>query len=196
MVTAQDAEGASPPVSSANDVETWTKGIAFNYEDPSVVENQPSGLAQWLKSPAVFGMVAIPPAVYFVLLSVSFWKRRLDADPAALRARRAYGRLQDGLKEARRLAASDGRCYEKILDAFRQYLGDKLDLPGGALTFNDAKKSLEEKHLDDGSIERLKDIFHRCEAGRYSGGLSDEADPSALIEQSESLAKSLEKKLR
>ena len=197
VVTAKDAEGAAlPPVVSANDVETWTKGIAFNYEDPSVIENQPLGLAQWLKSQAVLGMTAIPPVIYFLLLFAHFWKVRLHGDPAALRARRAYGLLQNSLNDARRHAASNGECYQKILDALRQYLGDKLDMPGGALTFNDVKQALEARRLNEDSIDCLKEIFDRCEAGRYAGGLSDKANPSALIEQSETLAKLLEKKLR
>ncbi len=197
VVTAKDAEGAAlPPTASANDVETWTKGIAFNYEDPSVIENQPLGFAQWLKSPAVLGMTAVPPVVFFVLLFAHLWKVRLHGDPAALRSRRAYGRLANGMKDARSHAASNGECYRKILDALRQYLGDKLDMPGGALTFNDVKQALEARGLNADAIDRLKEIFDRCEAGRYAGCLSDEADPSALIEQSETLAKLLEKKLR
>jgi hypothetical protein len=196
VVTARDAEGAAEPVASETGIETWTSGIAFNYEGPGVIAHQPLGLAQWLKSPVVWGMTVIPPVIYIVLLLGHVWKRKRYADPAALRARRAYGRLLKGLKEAHRHRGASGKCYETILNAFRQYLGDKLDMPGGALTFHDVQKSLEAKELDDPLIKRLEDIFDRCEAGRYAGGLSDKADPSTLIEQSERLAKSLEKNLR
>jgi len=196
VVTVQDAEGSDQPAAPAKDIETWTGGIAFNYEDPGVIENQPLGLAQWMKSPAVLGMTVIPPLLYAFLFLGLAWHRRRHADPAAFRARGAYRRLLSRLKEARRDGGSNGKCYEKILDALRQYLGDKLNTAGGALTFRDVRKSLEARHLDEQLIERLKDIFDRCEAGRYAGGLAGEADPSILIEQSESIAKLLEKTLR
>jgi hypothetical protein len=193
VVTAMDAEGMAQPVLSTNEVETWTKGIAYNYEDMSVIENQRFGLVAWLESPVVFCMTVIPPIVYLVLLFGNICMTRLYADPLASRARKAHGRLKAGLKDARH-AQSNKQCCDKILDAFRQYLGDKLRIPGGALTFNDVRKSLEERGIDAGTIKRLKELFDRCEAGRYAGG-SGEFDTSILIEQSLSLAKLLEKKL-
>ena len=195
VVTARDAEGIARPPAAASEVETWSKGIAFNYEDPSVIENQPLGLAAWLRSPVVFGLTVIPPVIFVALLIGHIWLRRLTADPAASRVRRAHGQLLKNLRDAQQSVAQNGPFEEKILDAFRKYLGDKLNLPGGALTFNDVRKPLEARHLDADSIKSLKELFDRCEAGRYAGGLSGEADPSILIEQSMNLAKLLEKKL-
>jgi hypothetical protein len=111
-----------------------------------------------------------------------------------VRARKAFGTLSKSLKEARQ-STSSGKTCDMVQDAFRNYLGDKLGLPKGALTFNDVKDTLSGRGVDQGALDRLKGIFEECEAGRYAGnaGLSDAV---SLTEQSARLAKDLEKKLK
>ena len=65
----------------------------------------------------------------------------------------------------------------------------------GALTFNDAKDTLEGKGVDPDILDRLKDLFDQCEAGRYAGG-TGLSDGASICEQSLRLAKVLEKQLR
>jgi hypothetical protein len=68
-------------------------------------------------------------------------------------------------------------------------------MPKGALTFNDVKESLRAKGLDQGTLDRLKALFERCEAGRYAG-IGGSSDASSMAEQGILLAKDLEKKLK
>lgn len=191
VVTAMDAEGVAQPVLSTNEVETWTKGIAYNYEDMTVIEDQRFGVMSWLKSPTLFYMTVVPPFCYFAVLLVSTAITRLYTDPSASRRRKAYGKLKVGLRDARK-AQSDEQCCNLILDLLRTYLGDKLGMPGGALTFNDVGKLLEERNLNPETLYRLKKLFDQCESGRYAGGTGT-FDKSALIEESLSIAKLLEK---
>jgi hypothetical protein len=82
-----------------------------------------------------------------------------------------------------------------ILDAFRNYLGDKLRMPMGALTFNDVKDRLASEGVDQGALDQLKALFEKCEAGRYAGS-SGISDAVLMIEQGFQLAKELEKRLK
>jgi len=194
IVTAMDAEGAAGPVSSVNEVETWTKGIAYNYEDMSVIKNQRFGPGSWLKSPAVLCMIVISPALYLLLFIGSIAIRRLYSDPLATRARKAYGKLKKQLREIGNAKSNQKYC-DTILEAIREYLGSKLRTPGGALTFNDAEKSLAERGIDIDTLQDLKDLFEQCEQGRYAGN-SSVSEPSALSELALDLANRLEKKLK
>ena len=80
-------------------------------------------------------------------------------------------------------------------NAFRHYLGDKLDMAKGALTFNDVKDTLANKGIDQETLGRLNDLFEACEAGRYAGDVGT-FDISSITGQGIQLAKDLEKKLK
>ncbi len=194
VVTALDAEGVAEQVSLASEIETWAKGIAHNYEDTSVIENQRFGPVSWLKSPLWMCLAAVPPIVYCLLLTGIGLARRRSADPFAVRARKAHGNLTRSLRDARR-AHSSVEAHDIVLDAFRNYLSDKLRMYKGALTFNDVKDKLVAKGVDAVILDQLKDLFETCEAGRYAG-VSGLSGTVSITEQGLHLAKNLEKKLK
>ncbi len=190
VVTALDAEGREMPVETKSGVETWTQGIAYNYEDVSVLTNQQSGLDYWLKSPVWLGVIIMPPGVYLILLSSVVIIRKRQSDPAAMRAKKAYGTLLADLKTVGR-NASGQESTDLILRALRNYLGDKLRIAPGALVFKDVRDVLAERGVTPDLLGRLKTIFEQCEASRYAGA-SQDADTAALSEQVIRITKQLE----
>ncbi len=194
IITALDAEGADDVESPGSEIETWTKGIAFNYEDMGTIANQRLAPLSWFRSPLWICLFVGPPLCYVLLLTGVGLVRKRNADPMKARARKAFGRLARSLKEAQGAPTSAHTC-DMVQDAFRHYLGDKLRMPKGALTFNDVKEALKAKGLDQGTLDRLKALFERCEAGRYAG-IAGSSDASSIAEQGILLAKDLEKKLK
>ncbi len=194
IITALDAEGTEPVASPGSEIETWTKGIAFNYEDIGVLVNQRLTPLSWFQSPLWICLFAGPPLCYILLLSGVALIRKRNADPMKARARKAFGCLEKSLKQVQGSPTSAHTC-DMVQDAFRHYLGDKLRMPKGALTFNDVKEVLTAKGLDQATLDRLKALFERCEAGRYAGK-GGSSDASLLAEQGILLAKDLEKKLK
>jgi len=194
IITALDAEGADDVESPGSEIETWTKGIAFNYEDMGTIANQRLAPLSWFRSPLWICLFVGPPLCYVLLLTGVGLVRKRNADPMKARARKAFGRLARSLKEAQGAPTSAHTC-DMVQDAFRHYLGDKLRMPKGALTFNDVKEALKAKGLDQGTLDRLKALFKRCEAGRYAG-IAGSSDASSIAEQGILLAKDLEKKLK
>jgi hypothetical protein len=80
-----------------------------------------------------------------------------------------------------------------VQDALRNYLGDKLHIPGkAALTFNDIKEKLSDGAMSQETIDAMEDLFRRCEAGRYAG-IAGTGDVASLAEKAEMLAKEVEK---
>jgi hypothetical protein len=193
VVTARDAEGAVMASSAGSEVQTWSRGIAYNYEDMSVLENQIHDPVTWLKSPWVIASLAIPPSLYLILLSGTILVRRRRADPMASRSRKAWPNLVKALRKAQS-ADPGGMASEIILNAFRNYLGDKLQIPSAALTFKDVKTPLKEQGVDRDTLDRLEAIFMKCEAGRYAGN-QETSDASAMVRESLSLAKDLKRNI-
>ncbi len=194
VITALDAEGIAEQSLSGVEVETWSKGIAFNYEDMSVIGNQRFGPVSWLLTPVWMMSILVPPIMFILLLSSVGIIRKRNSDPLKTRARKAYGILKSALNEARR-ASSAGKSCDMILDAFRNYLGDKLRVPRGALTFNDVKDKLLSKGVSQDTLDKLKTLFETCDAGRYAGS-GPVSDTVSIAEQSVAIAEVLEKKLK
>ena len=194
VVTALDAEGIEQQVPAGIEIETWSRGIAFNYEDMDVIENQHLGPLSWFRTPIWMGMVLAPPALFLLLLAGVNIRQRRNADPQKAIARKAYGNLSKSLQKAGSASSSE-KAFDLILDAFRNYLGDKLRMPRGALTFYDVKDRLTTKGVDQSTLKELKELFETCEAGRYAGttGIMGTA---SITEKATRVAKSLETKLK
>ncbi|MEZ5323748.1 MAG: BatD family protein [Verrucomicrobiales bacterium] len=187
VVTADDAEGLGPVQAGTSQVEAWSRGIAHNYEDMDVLKNQRFDLMQWLTAPATVAMLGGFPVLYGILLTLTNARRRREADPSKARARKALGELQRDLK-----GAADSNA---VLEVFRNYLGSKLKVPPGALTFRDVAQPLESQGIPSETMTAIKAVFDHCEASRYAGGASAD-DTSALGTQVLELAQTLERRLK
>jgi hypothetical protein len=194
VITALDAEGVAEQMPASAEIESWSEGIAFNYEDMGVIENQRLGPFSWLKSSFWAGLISIPPFLYIVFFIGANIIRSRNADPMKIKARKAYGILIKSLKTARNSSSATDICGT-VRDSFRDYLGDKLGIPKAGLTFNDVKGELFEKGVDKEIIDRLRDLFHECDAGQFAGnaGISDSL---SMLERGTRLAGNLEKRLK
>lgn len=190
VVTALDAEGRALPAVNGNEVETWTKGIAYNYEDLSVIKNQQTGFSI-AKSRIWLAGLILPPFCYFLILTTTIIIRRKNADPQAVLAKKAFAILNADLKKALRAESSQHKT-DAILDALRQYLGASLKMPYRAIVFNDVRNQLIDKGVSPELMDRLKTVFDACEAGRYAGA-SGAGDPAALSQKTLHIAQKLEK---
>ena len=187
IVTAGDAEGRGPATGGSSQVEAWSRGIAYNYEDLDVLENQRFDLMDWLKRPGVAALVGGCPLLYGIVLTLANARRRREADPGKVRSRKALGQLQRDLKHA-----ADPNA---VLEVFRRYLGGKLGVTSGALTFRDVSSPLEAKGVETEILHGIRELFEECEASRYAGGGSAN-DVSTVGSKALDLARALERRLK
>lgn len=193
IVTAQDAEGAALPTIKS-ELKEWSKGIAHNYEDLSVLENQHYGLTTLIRSPVWLGFTLGPLAIYLCILVTTVTVRRAKADPAKRRAKGALGALQ---KDVKRLDKTDPtRAYRQILESVQTYIGKKLRLTSGAITFRDIEVTLRARGVDAETLTSIEALFADCEAAHYAGHLSDRSTVEQHCTQAISIARSLEGKLK
>lgn len=182
IVTANDAEGLTP-VGQTSELEAVAGGIAHNYEGLDVLTDQRFGPQVWLQSPASMATIVAPPLAYFALLILLTTARKRNADPLAVRSRKALSELN------RQLA--DAKTLDLVLEAFRGYLGAKLRLASGALTFKDVEPLLLKKGADKDIVAEVKRIFETCEVSRYAGG-NAAATPESLTGECLQLARKIE----
>jgi oxygen tolerance protein BatD len=192
VITALDAEGRALPVANGSEVETWTKGIAFNYEDINALSNQQVRLLIF-KSLVWKASLVLPPMLYLMILLISTTIRKKQANPQAARAKKAYAILKSDLKKYRN-TGSDTLEIDKILNSLRIYLGARLQMSGKAIVFNDLRSILSDHGVSKEALTNLRSVFDTCESNRYSGksGLTIDVDHVILIEKILSFAKKLE----
>ena len=102
------------------------------------------------------------------------------------------------LQAARRRHAGPERAegWTALHQAVARYLGSKLRLAPGALTYADVAAPLAEAGDGRESLASLKRLFDRCEEGRYAGGEGAEAAFSELVRRAEAIVSDLERTLR
>ena len=194
VITLLDAEGKTETPVAGNDIESLGKGIAFNYEDMSVIEKRHlTPLSCFMAGPWPYIVFPLPCLFFILFAGVAISRKRND-DPNKVLSRKALGRLKKNLNDAQK--TTPDKAFEMVLDSFREYLGVKLRLPSGrAITFSDARQKLESIGIEKDIIENLKTIFDSCEAARYAGD-STFSDSSALINKTIGVAYELEKRLK
>ena len=69
-------------------------------------------------------------------------------------------------------------------------------MASSALTFRDVENRLREEGVDNENLGELKQLFDRCEAGRYAGGAGTDAEPKNVAQQALNLVKKLERNLK
>lgn len=195
VVTAVDAEGTTAgPMGSP--LESWKEGIAYNYEGPAVLRPQTAGILSALESLSWLAAFFVPPAAFAGLLAARTARRRREENFESFRARGAYKRLRGRLDAVRKEGASGARLCELVLAAMREYLGDRLSVPGATLTTGDVERMLRERAAAPEAIEALRSVMASCEAGAYAGDHSSAVDAPAFTARAREAAETFERTMR
>jgi hypothetical protein len=195
VVTSADIEGRVEPSRSKNELEAWSKGIAYNYEGPDVMEDRGFTLASVLRSPLWMAGLILPFSGFLLLLFLTALREKRLADPDRCRSRKALAVFKQKLKSQNPLGARESDGYENLLDAVRSYLGDKLRTHGGALTFVDMEQYLRERGVGPEITVRLGDLFSVCEQGRYGGGCRSDKSLEDLEREAREIIELLDRRL-
>ncbi len=171
VVTAQDAEGTEPVKPVTTEVEAWSRGIAHNYEDVGALRSQRFSPGAWLRSGSFWSLLLLPTLLYGALWFFVRKYRALQSDPDGVRQVQAARKFQEKIALA--------TTSDQVLDALRGYIGDRLRLAAGALTAKDLRDPLKRFGVSEETIAAAEEFFRRCEASRYSGGHSGNAQELA-----------------
>lgn len=191
VITAQDAEGTSKPLKS--ELELWSEGIAYNYEDISALKNQDYRVATLSKDRRWYFALLFPFACYIVLLGSVTYLRKKQANPEVQRAKKAYRHFLSALDN---IAKSPNEIFSELLEAIRDYLGSKLRISTASMTYRDVEAILKAKDVKAETMEQLRKIFDECEASKYAGGSDTSATSNSIVNKAQHLVEELERSLK
>ena len=194
VTTAADAEGRELPVLGRTVLEELAEGIAHNYETLDALAPQRYGPGAWLSSPGWLALLILPPLGYFTALITTVVMQRRAADPAGRAAKLAYRVFA---RELKKLPADAEQVQAAVLGALRRYLGSKLRMASGTVTFVDVASPLNACGVPADTLAALQQLFEQCEAGRYAAGAAQGKidDPSALAQRAVDAIRELEPNL-
>jgi hypothetical protein len=131
------------------------------------------------------------PVVLFII-SAFLMKRqnRMKYDVAFYRRRNAYKNASQRLKKMS--DHSDSKEFARELsEILREYIGDKLNLQGKAITAEEVQARLKESDYELQQAEETRKLLEKCETFQYAP--MTQGSTKQLLGESENLIKVLEK---
>jgi hypothetical protein len=78
----------------------------------------------------------------------------------------------------------------------RAYLGDRLHLNPGALSFREVELRLLQSGAEVEAVKQVRDLFMLCESYRFTAGFDELADAKEIVHHAVHVTKALEKCLK
>ncbi len=131
------------------------------------------------------------PVILFIISAFLIKQQnRLKYDVAFYRRHNAYKNASKRLKQVS--AHSDSKEFARELsEILREYIGDKLNLQGKAITAEEVEVHLKESNFQPRQAEDTRKLIERCETLQYSP--MTHGKTRELLSESENMIKVLEK---
>jgi len=133
---------------------------------------------------AVFwGVQAVPALAVLGLFLAARRREQMSRDVARARRARAPRSARPALHRAEKALAGDrrGEFVDALQEALAAYLGNRLNLPAGAVTPDVIMARLEKSALPADGIARARDLLAFCERERYGQGSGHVEGDRALL---------------
>ena len=170
--------------STKPEIETLGEDILPIYTELDRFQNR--GSISFIYMTAGFGS----PVILFITFAFIRKQRiRMKYDVAFYRSRNAYKNACNRLKQLTQ--HSDSKDFARELsEILREYIGDKLNLHGKAITAEEVENHLKDSDYDSGKAERARKLLEKCETLQYAP--MTQGSTKELLNDSENLIKVLE----
>jgi len=157
----------------------------------------------------IFGQHAYNSSLFYfvIILSIMAWvgtfinyKRtdRIKTDIVYARRLLAPRKAKQGLALVKKLIDSGNKekFYDATFKTIQEYLGNKLHLSSGAVTFDTVQSELVSKNIEQNTIDEIKVIFEECDMIRYASADISQDDLTASYQRLANSIDHLERHLK
>lgn len=139
------------------------------------------------------GGMIVPPVLFFLFAAYARYNQRLRYDIAFVRNRKAFKVAHQKLQKLSASPESNPREFVKILsEIFREYIGNKLNLQGKAITSLEVERKLMDHHYPQKQAVSTRTLLEKYESLQYAPP-NDSKQNNGLIDESLDLLNQLEK---
>lgn len=170
-------------------------GIRHNFESPDMLSRKRGPLFGWAHPALVLLILLLPPALFGGISLVSLFGEKKHHIHRTAKAARAYKIFR---KNALHIHSHQmkSEIYSDLDEVLRAYLGDRLHLTPGALSYRDAKYKLIEAGASEETLKELKTLFALCEAYRFTTDYNEQGDARQIVKDANRIVKTVEKSLK
>jgi hypothetical protein len=137
-------------------------------------------------------LILMAPLAYGCVFLLKRKRDHLLTNKGLLRKRRAFKGFKSLLKDLK----MDGGFFDEASLCLREYLGDKFNLDGKAITPMDAERKLGPFHLSQEAIKRIESFLKDCETVQFGGVAISQEGKSKLKVELASIVDSIEREAR
>jgi hypothetical protein len=136
----------------------------------------------------------VSPALLFVIAAIFIrQQKRLTTDVAFYRNQKAYKTASQKLENLAQNQNSESKEFvSELSEILREYIGDKLNMQGKAITAVEVEHKLKESDYQPNAANSTRKLLEKCEALQYTPVSS--GNNLELLNESHDLIKTLEKK--
>ncbi|MDF7823318.1 BatD family protein [Pontiellaceae bacterium B12227] len=194
-VTPAEEIGVFGGTTYQNRLRTVDEGIRHNYENPDMLHPQRRPLFGWASPLAVLLLLLLPPLLFIGFSLISLLGEKKHHIHRTAQAARAFKVFK---KNAAHICTHSmkSEIYEDLDQVLRAYLGDRLHLTPGALSYRDAEGALIEAGADFQTLEELKHLFALCEAYRFTTSYDEKGEARKIVREATRIVKTVERKLK
>lgn len=175
---------------------TVEEGIRQNHENPDMLASHPLPLLGWAHPAVVLALLLAPPLGVAGLSLARLFGKRKNRIQRTAKAARAYKVFRRNAACLARGPSMKSEIYTGLDRVLRAYLGDRLHLTPGALSFREVERNLIAKHSDKEIISALKQLFKVCEAYRFTRGFDEKTDARKIVRSATRIVKAVERSLK
>ncbi len=171
------------------------EGVRQNYEHPDMLKSRRAPLFGWARPGFVLGFLLMPPLLVGGLALAALFgekKHHIHRTAKAARAHKVFRRNAAHIHTH----SMKSEIYGELDHVLRAYLGDRLHLAPGALSYRDAEARLIEAGAEPETLAELKRLFAVCEAYRFTRNYDEQGDARAIVREANRVVKRVERKLK
>ncbi|QBG48429.1 hypothetical protein EGM51_13875 [Verrucomicrobia bacterium S94] len=178
-----------------NPLRSVEEGIRQNYENPDMLKSRRLPLFGWAHPVIVLLILLLPPAVAGGYSAASLFGEKKHYIHRTAKAARAFKVFRKNVAHIKSHTMKT-EIYGDLDQCLRAYLGDRLHLVPGALSFRDAEMRLMEVGADDQTLKDLKNLFALCEAYRFARDFNETGNADDIVREAIRIVRTVERKLK
>ena len=137
----------------------------------------------------------VPPFFFFTITGFKRARERATGDPGAQRQKNAYRIFQKNLADAKKMLNDEILFYQAGAKALKDFVGDKLNIAGQALTGKDLDNLFTGKISPEMLLE-LKSIFEFFDSGQFGFKKISSGERKAVLETMQKIVQQLNRVVR
>ncbi|MFC1856245.1 BatD family protein, partial [Thermodesulfobacteriota bacterium] len=149
-------------------------------------------------SPVIIVLVTLSPmSLYFIFVMQMKRREKHFSDEGRLRRKTASKHFSRSLVELNKLLKSgDSTYYNELLNSFKNYIGNRFNMVGSALTVSEIKRVLESIALSQDDIISIKDALKKLDMVQFASANLSDQEKAAVYKVLTDGVKKIEKRAR